>query len=68
MTRFHGMNPPYPGSQTFAQVRLGCERAGRKLSDIDMWWLPITNVRESAEQSLHEIAPTLASTAPGNGP
>ncbi len=46
---------------SIAQVALGCERAGRPLSDVDMWWLPITNVSDSAERSLHEIAPTLAS-------
>lgn len=46
---------------SIAQVQSGCERASRKLSDIDMWWLPITNVSESEAQALHEIAPTLAS-------
>jgi 5,10-methylenetetrahydromethanopterin reductase len=46
---------------SIAQVRIGCERAGRSLSEIDMWWLPITNISDSAERSLHEIAPTLAS-------
>jgi 5,10-methylenetetrahydromethanopterin reductase len=46
---------------SIAQVKIGCERAGRKLSDIDMWWLPITNISGSAEQSVDEIAPTLAS-------
>lgn len=46
---------------SIAQVQVGCDRAGRKLADIDMWWLPITNVSESRERAIHEIAPTLAS-------
>lgn len=46
---------------SIAQVRLGCERAGRNLSEIDMWWLPITNIGDSAPESVREIAPTLAS-------
>ncbi len=46
---------------SIAQVRIGCERAGRQLSDVDMWWLPITNVSDSSERSIREIAPTLAS-------
>jgi len=46
---------------SIAQVKIGCERAGRQLSDVDMWWLPITNISDSAERSLYEIAPTLSS-------
>ena len=46
---------------SIAQVRTGADRAGRRLSDIDMWWLPITNVSDSEERSIREIAPTLAS-------
>lgn len=43
------------------QVRIGCERAGRDLSEVDMWWLPLTNVCDDREKAVDEIAPTLAS-------
>ncbi|MEE2804657.1 MAG: LLM class flavin-dependent oxidoreductase [Pseudomonadota bacterium] len=43
------------------QVRQGAEGAGRDLSDIDMWWLPLTNIRDSQSQAFDEIAMTLAS-------
>jgi 5,10-methylenetetrahydromethanopterin reductase len=46
---------------SIAQVRTGAESAGRSLDDIDMWWLPLTNLREDAAQAIDEIAMTLAS-------
>jgi 5,10-methylenetetrahydromethanopterin reductase len=42
-------------------VRRGAERAGRSLSEIDMWWLPLTNLRENQTDAFEEIAMTLAS-------
>lgn len=52
---------PHIIRDSIQQVAIGCERAGRKLSDVDMWWLPITNVGDDTERAIHEIAPTLAS-------
>ena len=46
---------------SIAQVRLGAERAGRSLDDIDMWWLPLTNIRADRSVAIDEIAMTLAS-------
>lgn len=46
---------------SIAQVRIGCERAGRDLSAVDMWWLPLTCVDEDYARALHKVAPTLAS-------
>ena len=43
------------------QVRIGCARAGRDLSEIDMWWLPLTNMRDDRAAAIDEIAMTLAS-------
>jgi 5,10-methylenetetrahydromethanopterin reductase len=43
------------------QVRIGCERSGRDLSEVDMWWLPLTNIDDNRERAINEIAPTLAS-------
>ncbi|MGH6740423.1 MAG: LLM class flavin-dependent oxidoreductase, partial [Bradyrhizobium sp.] len=43
------------------QVKIGCERAGRDISEVDMWWLPLTNVDDDRERAINEIAPTLAS-------
>ena len=46
---------------SIAQVRLGAERAGRRLDDVDMWWLPLTNIRNDRAAAVDEIAMTLAS-------
>ena len=46
---------------SIAQVRLGAERAGRRLEDVDMWWLPLTNIRNDRAAAVDEIAMTLAS-------
>ena len=46
---------------SIAQVRLGAERAGRLLDDVDMWWLPLTNIRNNRAAAVDEIAMTLAS-------
>jgi len=43
------------------QVRIGCERAGRDVGEVDMWWLPLTNIDSNRERAINEIAPTLAS-------
>ncbi len=43
------------------QVKIGCARAGRSLDEIDMWWLPLTNVRDDKATAIDEIAMTLAS-------
>lgn len=43
------------------QVKIGCARAGRRVDDVDMWWLPLTNVRADKAQAVDEIAMTLAS-------
>jgi 5,10-methylenetetrahydromethanopterin reductase len=43
------------------QVRIGCARAGRNVDDVDMWWLPLTNVGEDKAKAIDEIAMTLAS-------
>ncbi|MGI9333669.1 MAG: LLM class flavin-dependent oxidoreductase [Gammaproteobacteria bacterium] len=46
---------------SIAQVRLGAERAGRSLKDVDMWWLPLTNIRSDRAAAIDEIAMSLAS-------
>lgn len=46
---------------SIAQVKIGCDRAGRDISEVDMWWLPLTNVDDNRERAINEIAPTLAS-------
>ena len=46
---------------SIAQVRLGAERAGRSLEDVDMWWLPLTNIRTDRAAAIDEIAMSLAS-------
>jgi 5,10-methylenetetrahydromethanopterin reductase len=46
---------------SIAQVRVGCERAGRDLSAVDMWWLPLTCVDDDYARALDKVAPTLAS-------
>ena len=44
-----------------AQVRIGAERAGRSLDEIDMWWLPLTNVAKDKATAIDEIGMSLAS-------
>jgi 5,10-methylenetetrahydromethanopterin reductase len=46
---------------SIAQVRIGCERAGRDIGEVDMWWLPLTCVDDDYQRALHKVAPTLAS-------
>lgn len=43
------------------QVRQGAAAAGRRIEDIDMWWLPLTNLRDDRVRAVDEIAMTLAS-------
>ena len=43
------------------QVKIGCARAGRSIEDVDMWWLPLTNVAADGANAIDEIAMTLAS-------
>ena len=28
------------------QLKIGCARAGRDISEVDMWWLPLANIRD----------------------
>lgn len=46
---------------SIAQVRAGTESAGRALDDIDLWWLPVANVRGERSAAIDEVAMTLAS-------
>jgi 5,10-methylenetetrahydromethanopterin reductase len=46
---------------SIAQVKIGCARAGRNIDDLDMWWLPLTNVQTDRAKAVDEIAMTLAS-------
>lgn len=46
---------------SIAQVRAGAERAGRSLDEIDMWWLPLTNVAADRATAIDEIGMSLAS-------
>ena len=46
---------------SIAQVKIGCERAGRNIGDVDMWWLPLTNIGSDRSKTIDEIAMTLAS-------
>jgi 5,10-methylenetetrahydromethanopterin reductase len=55
-----GMTPDIV-ADSIKQVQIGCERAGRDISEVDMWWLPLTNVDNNRERAINEIAPTLAS-------
>ena len=43
------------------QLKIGCARAGRSIDDVDMWWLPLTNVGSDRAKAVDEIAMTLAS-------
>lgn len=55
-----GMTPEIV-ADSIKQVKIGCERAGRDISEVNMWWLPLTNVDDNRERAINEIAPTLAS-------
>jgi 5,10-methylenetetrahydromethanopterin reductase len=43
------------------QIQSGARAANRDPSAIDLWWLPLCNVRDSREQALSEIRMSLAS-------
>ena len=46
---------------SIARVRAGAEAAGRRLEDVDLWWLPVANVRGDRAAAIDEVAMTLAS-------
>ena len=46
---------------SIAQVRAGAQAAGRRLEDVDCWWLPVANVRGDRASAIDEVAMTLAS-------
>lgn len=46
---------------SIAQVGKGAQSAGRPLEEVDMWWLPLTNIRDDRAAAIDEIAMTLAS-------
>ena len=46
---------------SIARVRAGAESAGRRLEDVDLWWLPVANVRGDRAAAIDEVAMTLAS-------
>jgi 5,10-methylenetetrahydromethanopterin reductase len=46
---------------SIARVREGAEAAGRDLSEIDLWWLPLTNLAEDRQTAVEEIKMSLAS-------
>ena len=46
---------------SIARVRTGAESAGRSLEDVDLWWLPVANVRGDRTAAVDEVAMTLAS-------
>ena len=46
---------------SIAQVQIGAAAAGRRLEDVDMWWLPLCNIRSDRSVAIDEIAMTLAS-------
>ena len=46
---------------SIARVRAGAKAAGRSPDEIDMWWLPLTNIRGDRREAIDEIAMTLAS-------
>ena len=43
------------------QVRHGAEEAGRSLADVDLWWLPLTNLADDRRAAIDEITMSLAS-------
>jgi 5,10-methylenetetrahydromethanopterin reductase len=46
---------------SIAQVEIGCARAARSIDEVDMWWLPLTNIADDQATAIDEIAMTLAS-------
>ena len=46
---------------SIARVRAGAEAAGRRLEDVDLWWLPVANVRDDRTAAIDEVTMTLAS-------
>ena len=46
---------------SIARVQAGAEAAGRRLEDVDLWWLPVANVRDTRAEAIDEVAMTLAS-------
>ena len=46
---------------SIARVQAGAEAAGRSLEDVDLWWLPVANVRGDRAAAVDEVAMTLAS-------
>jgi 5,10-methylenetetrahydromethanopterin reductase len=46
---------------SIARVREGAEAAGRDLSEIDLWWLPLTNLAADRRTAVEEIKMSLAS-------
>ena len=46
---------------SIAEIRAGAESAGRRLEDVDCWWLPVANVRGDRASAIDEVAMTLAS-------
>ena len=43
------------------QVRLGAVEAGRDPAEVDLWWLPLTNLADDRRAAIDEIAMSLAS-------
>jgi 5,10-methylenetetrahydromethanopterin reductase len=43
------------------QVRLGAVEAGRDPAEVDLWWLPLTNLADDRRAAIEEIAMSLAS-------
>lgn len=43
------------------QVRLGAEEAGRDPTEVDLWWLPLTNLAEDRRAAIDHILMSLAS-------
>ena len=46
---------------SIAEIRAGAESAGRRLEEVDCWWLPVANVRGDRGAAIDEVAMTLAS-------
>ena len=46
---------------SIARVREGAEAAGRDPAEIDMWWLPLTNLAEDRRTAVEQIKMSLAS-------
>jgi 5,10-methylenetetrahydromethanopterin reductase len=43
------------------QIRLGAVEAGRDPAEVDLWWLPLTNLADHRRAAIEEIAMSLAS-------